>query len=59
MWISKRTYTLSLLATQYAFPLLSIVFAYTKIVNRMKLRFTNRNANGPVTIVSPNSERRR
>lgn len=58
MLISKRTYTLALLATQYAFPLSSIVFAYTKIVNRMRLRFANRNQ-CPATVVSTNSERRR
>ncbi|XGW33855.1 hypothetical protein V3C99_017938 [Haemonchus contortus] len=43
MMISKRTYTLSVLATQYAFPLFSLVFAYTRIAHRMKLRFANRN----------------
>ncbi|CAI5456780.1 unnamed protein product [Caenorhabditis angaria] len=42
MIISKSTYTLSVLVTQYAFPLSSLVFAYSRIANRMKLRFTNR-----------------
>ncbi|VDM53785.1 unnamed protein product [Angiostrongylus costaricensis] len=43
MMISKQTYTLSVLVTQYAFPLFSLVFAYSRIAHRMKLRFANRN----------------
>ena len=58
MWISKRTYTLSLLVTQYAFPLIAIVFAYTKIVSRMRIRFANR-SNCAAAVVDTNSERRR
>ncbi|CAB3401103.1 unnamed protein product [Caenorhabditis bovis] len=42
MIISKATYTLAVLITQYAFPLSSLVFAYTRIAHRMKLRFANR-----------------
>ncbi|KAJ1361798.1 putative neuropeptide Y receptor 11 [Parelaphostrongylus tenuis] len=42
MMISKQTYTLSVLVTQYAFPLFSLVFAYSRIAHRMKLRFANR-----------------
>ncbi|KJH40981.1 7 transmembrane receptor [Dictyocaulus viviparus] len=47
MMISKQTYTLSVLVTQYAFPLFSLVFAYTRIAHRMKLRFANHNITLP------------
>ncbi|PAV68008.1 hypothetical protein WR25_02836 [Diploscapter pachys] len=42
MPISKKTYTLSVLAVQYAFPLCSLVFVYSRIAHRMKMRFVNR-----------------
>ncbi|CAJ0583695.1 unnamed protein product, partial [Mesorhabditis spiculigera] len=35
MWISKRDYTLGALATHYAFPLCSTVFAYSRIAHPM------------------------
>ncbi|KAK6012168.1 hypothetical protein OSTOST_22687 [Ostertagia ostertagi] len=57
MMISKQAYTLSVLATQYAFPLFSLVFAYTRIAHRMKLRFANRNMPFPNTL-SQNQRRR-
>uniref|UniRef100_A0A1I7WJV1 G_PROTEIN_RECEP_F1_2 domain-containing protein n=1 Tax=Heterorhabditis bacteriophora TaxID=37862 RepID=A0A1I7WJV1_HETBA len=57
MVISKQTYTLSVLATQYAFPLFSLVFAYSRIAHRMKLRFANRNISFPSSLNS--SQRRR
>lgn len=57
MMISKQTYTLSVLATQYAFPLFSLVFAYTRIAHRMKLRFANRNISFPNSL-SQNQRRR-
>ncbi|CAD6187126.1 unnamed protein product [Caenorhabditis auriculariae] len=56
MLISKRTYTLAVLATQYAFPLFSLVFAYSRIAHRMKLRFAN-NVSFPHSLHS--SQRRR
>ncbi|EYC24047.1 hypothetical protein Y032_0014g2288 [Ancylostoma ceylanicum] len=57
MMISKQTYTLSVLVTQYAFPLFSLVFAYTRIAHRMKLRFANRNISFPNSL-SQNQRRR-
>ncbi|KIH49008.1 7 transmembrane receptor [Ancylostoma duodenale] len=57
MMISKQTYTLSVLVTQYAFPLFSLVFAYTRIAHRMKLRFANRNISCPNSL-SQNQRRR-
>ncbi|VDM74407.1 unnamed protein product [Strongylus vulgaris] len=55
--IWQSAYTLSVLATQYAFPLFSLVFAYTRIAHRMKLRFANRNIACPNS-VSQNQRRR-
>ncbi|CAI4223937.1 unnamed protein product [Auanema sp. JU1783] len=61
MAVSKRTYTLSVLIVQYALPLASLVFAYSRIVNQMKLRCTNREmtsfTNG--TAMTALSDRRR
>ncbi|CAO4382933.1 unnamed protein product [Caenorhabditis nigoni] len=57
MIISKATYTLAVLVTQYAFPLFSLVFAYSRIAYRMKLRFANRNQN--LTTASNTNQRRR
>uniref|UniRef100_A0AC35U6T4 G_PROTEIN_RECEP_F1_2 domain-containing protein n=1 Tax=Rhabditophanes sp. KR3021 TaxID=114890 RepID=A0AC35U6T4_9BILA len=42
MPISKTTYTTGLLITQYALPIISMIFAYTKIASRMQGRFVNR-----------------
>ncbi|VDK48286.1 unnamed protein product [Cylicostephanus goldi] len=57
MMISKQAYTLSVLVTQYAFPLFSLVFAYTRIAHRMKLRFANRNVACPSSLTD--DQRRR
>ncbi|CAJ0608936.1 unnamed protein product [Cylicocyclus nassatus] len=57
MMISKQAYTLSVLVTQYAFPLFSLVFAYTRIAHRMKLRFANRNVACPNSLTE--DQRRR
>ncbi|KAF8354736.1 npr-11 [Pristionchus pacificus] len=55
MVLSKQAYTLSVLITQYAFPLFSIVFAYSSIAHRMKMRLVNR---GPSIMNSTNRQRR-
>ncbi|GMR61662.1 hypothetical protein PMAYCL1PPCAC_31857 [Pristionchus mayeri] len=55
MILSKQTYTLSVLVTQYAFPLFSIVFAYSSIAHRMKMRLANR---GSSMINAMNRQRR-
>uniref|UniRef100_A0A915A8Y1 G-protein coupled receptors family 1 profile domain-containing protein n=1 Tax=Parascaris univalens TaxID=6257 RepID=A0A915A8Y1_PARUN len=42
MPIGKEAYTLAVLVTQYALPLISIVFAYTRIAHRMQGQFAVR-----------------
>ncbi|VDD97495.1 unnamed protein product [Enterobius vermicularis] len=40
--LGKQSYTLAILITQYALPLISIVFVYTRIWQRMKVRLSVR-----------------
>uniref|UniRef100_A0A0N4ZHS3 G_PROTEIN_RECEP_F1_2 domain-containing protein n=1 Tax=Parastrongyloides trichosuri TaxID=131310 RepID=A0A0N4ZHS3_PARTI len=42
MPFSKLSYTISIIVIHYAFPIVSMVFAYTKIASRMHGRFVNR-----------------
>uniref|UniRef100_A0A0N5B1C2 G_PROTEIN_RECEP_F1_2 domain-containing protein n=1 Tax=Syphacia muris TaxID=451379 RepID=A0A0N5B1C2_9BILA len=42
MPLGKQSYTLAILITQYALPLISIVFVYTQIWQRMRLRLSVR-----------------
>lgn len=42
MFISKEIYTVGVLVFQYSFPLVSIMFAYTRIAHRMGTRFAAR-----------------
>lgn len=44
MAISKEIYTVGVLFVQYAFPLTSIAFAYSRIARRMGARFAARNS---------------
>ncbi|MCP9265533.1 7 transmembrane receptor [Dirofilaria immitis] len=59
MPISKRAYTLGVLLTQYALPLISIVFAYSTIAMRMQIRMNSRLATSTFTANAINNERRR
>uniref|UniRef100_A0A0K0EV32 Putative neuropeptide Y receptor 11 (inferred by orthology to a C. elegans protein) n=1 Tax=Strongyloides venezuelensis TaxID=75913 RepID=A0A0K0EV32_STRVS len=43
MPFSKLSYTISIIVIHYAFPIVSMVFAYTKIASRMHERFVHRN----------------
>ncbi|CEF71249.1 Neuropeptide F receptor [Strongyloides ratti] len=43
MPFSKLSYTISIIVIHYAFPIVSMVFAYTKIASRMHSRFVHRN----------------
>lgn len=45
MLINKEVYTVVVLVIQYAFPLCSIVFAYSRIASRMGNRFPSQNKN--------------
>ena len=44
MPINKEVYTVGVMVTQYAFPLASIAFAYSRIALRMRMRFAARNS---------------
>lgn len=44
MPINKEVYTVGVLVIQYAFPLCSIVFVYSRIASRMSSRFTTQNS---------------
>uniref|UniRef100_A0A7E4UYK0 G_PROTEIN_RECEP_F1_2 domain-containing protein n=1 Tax=Panagrellus redivivus TaxID=6233 RepID=A0A7E4UYK0_PANRE len=44
MPINKETYTVGVMVTQYAIPLTSIVFAYSRIAVRMRTRLAARNS---------------
>uniref|UniRef100_A0AC34Q683 G-protein coupled receptors family 1 profile domain-containing protein n=1 Tax=Panagrolaimus sp. JU765 TaxID=591449 RepID=A0AC34Q683_9BILA len=44
MPINKEVYTVGVMVTQYAFPLSSIAFAYSRIALRMRMRFAARNS---------------
>ncbi|EFO19795.2 neuropeptide F receptor [Loa loa] len=59
MPISKRAYTLAVLLTQYALPLISIVFAYSTIAMRMQIRMNSRLASSTFTANANNNERRK
>uniref|UniRef100_A0A915PTY6 G-protein coupled receptors family 1 profile domain-containing protein n=1 Tax=Setaria digitata TaxID=48799 RepID=A0A915PTY6_9BILA len=59
MPISKRAYTLAVLLTQYAIPLISIVFAYSTIALRMQIRMNSRLASSTFTANAGNNERRK
>lgn len=52
MALSKEVYTVVVLFIQYAFPLASIAFAYSRIAHRMGTRFVPRNSSlQPSTLV--------
>ncbi|VDN34169.1 unnamed protein product [Gongylonema pulchrum] len=59
MPISKRSYTLAVLITQYALPLISIVFAYSTIALRMQLRINSRLPSSTSNANALNDERRK
>lgn len=59
MPISKRSYTLGVLITQYAIPLISIVFAYSTIALKMQLRINNRLASSTSATNNANEKRRK
>lgn len=44
MPINKEVYTVGVLVIQYAFPLCSIVFAYSRIASRMSNRFATQHS---------------
>ncbi|VDK44468.1 unnamed protein product [Anisakis simplex] len=55
IWQQVKAYTLAVLVTQYALPLVSIVFVYSRIAHRMHGRFMNRMnsaANAPTAVMS-------
>ncbi|MFH4974812.1 hypothetical protein AB6A40_001521 [Gnathostoma spinigerum] len=58
MPISRRTYTLAVLVTQYAFPLISIAFVYSRIAFRMQMRFANRISSYSCSTASSSQRRR-
>ncbi|KAK0397425.1 hypothetical protein QR680_002121 [Steinernema hermaphroditum] len=57
MPINKETYTIAVLVTQYALPLFSIVFVYSRIAHRMQMRFAGKSS--PFLHASTSSQRRR
>ncbi|VDN00758.1 unnamed protein product [Thelazia callipaeda] len=59
MPISKRGYTLAVLVTQYALPLISIVFAYSSIAVRMQIRINSRLASANFSTNPVIDERRK
>ncbi|KAI6241498.1 G-PROTEIN-RECEP-F1-2 domain-containing protein [Aphelenchoides fujianensis] len=50
MRISKEVYTVGVLVVQYACPLVSIAFAYSRIARRMGVRFAARNSLVPPSV---------
>ncbi|TMS36980.1 hypothetical protein L596_004018 [Steinernema carpocapsae] len=57
MPINKETYTIAVLFTQYALPLCSIVFVYSRIAHRMQMRLAGKNS--PFVHSAASSQRRR
>lgn len=56
MILNKEMYTVSVLFIQYAFPLTSIVFAYSRIAQKMGTRFTPSSSNARGSNLIPKTD---